>query len=344
MTPGAGGIVVPLSSSTGVALATQGFTAPNVTLTLALNSAPTSGEQLTLINNTAASSSPINGSFANLSQGGTISAAFGPTTYYFEGNYAGGDGNDLVLTNEVTPTVRGFSSSSPTSGSTGGGTTVTITGTGFTGATAVDFGGLAGTGVTVNSATQITVTSPRGSAGSAAVTVVTPAGVSSPSPTPFTYLAAPTVGTISPAVGPLAGNTPVTITGTNLAGTMAVNFGAGTTPVTSFTSDTDTQIVLNSPRGSAGPVDVQVVTPGGTSSVNSPADQFTYMAAPTVTRISPTAGPLASGTTVTIGGTNLAGATAVNFGNTPATSFTVDATGTYITATNPGAARAPRWT
>ena len=43
----------------------------------------------------------------------------------------------------------------------GGGTSVTITGTNFTGATAVTFGGIAATSFTVNSATQITAVAPR---------------------------------------------------------------------------------------------------------------------------------------------------------------------------------------
>ena len=48
---------------------------------------------------------------------------------------------------------------SPASGSTVGGTTVTITGTGLAHATVVRFGGVAGT-ITADSGTQITVTSP----------------------------------------------------------------------------------------------------------------------------------------------------------------------------------------
>ena len=51
-----------------------------------------------------------------------------------------------------------------------------------------------------------------------------------------------------------------------------------------------------------GTVDVTVTTPSGTSATSS-ADQFTYLAAPTVTGISPTAGPLGGGTVVTITGT-----------------------------------------
>lgn len=62
----------------------------------------------------------------------------------------------------------------------------------------------------------------------------------------------------------------------------------------------------------------------------------TYVAppAPTVTSLSPSTGPEAGGTSVTITGTNFSGATAVNFGATPAASFTVNST-TSITATSP---------
>jgi IPT/TIG domain-containing protein len=68
---------------------------------------------------------------------------------------------------------------SPASGPTTGGTVVTLTGCGFTGATAVDFGSTAGTGVTVVSDSQITVHSPAASAGGFVyVTVTTSAGTS----------------------------------------------------------------------------------------------------------------------------------------------------------------------
>ena len=68
---------------------------------------------------------------------------------------------------------------SPASGSAVGGDSVTITGSGFTGATEVDFGG-ASAHFTVDSDTEITVTSPPGS-GTVHVTVVTPTGSSATS-------------------------------------------------------------------------------------------------------------------------------------------------------------------
>ena len=57
------------------------------------------------------------------------------------------------------------------------------------------------------------------------------------------------------------------------------------------------------PAEAAGTVDITVTTPGGTSATGA-ADKYTYDAAPTVTAVSPTAGPTAGGTTVTITGTD----------------------------------------
>ena len=93
----------------------------------------------------------------------------------------------------------------------------------------------------------------------------------------------------------------------------------------------------------AGTVDITVTTPAGTSATSS-ADQFTYIPstppAPTpaplaVTGVSPANGPAAGGTSVTITGTGFTGATDVRFGEAAAQPFTVDSSGTQITATSP---------
>jgi len=88
---------------------------------------------------------------------------------------------------------------------------------------------------------------------------------------------------VSPTAGPTGGGTTVTITGTGFTGASAVDFGA--TPATSFTVNSDTQITATSPAHSAGAVDITVVTPWATSATGS-ADQFTYVAPPTVTGVS----------------------------------------------------------
>ena len=234
---------------------------------------PASAEQFTIIKSTA----PIVGTFDGLPEGASLTIGNTPFTI----SYVGGDGDDVVLTqaNAAAPTVAGIS---PNSGPAAGGTSVTITGTGFTGATGVDFGTTAATGVTVVSATTITADSPPGT-GTVDVTVLTPAGTSAASAADrFTYtavaVAAPTVTGISPSSGPAAGGTLVTITGTGFSGATGVDFG--TTAATDVTVVSATTITADSPAGT-GLANVTVTTSAGTSAISA-ADQFTYVAAPSV--------------------------------------------------------------
>ena len=233
------------------------------------------------------------------------------------------------------PTVTNVN---PNTGLPSGGTSVTITGTNFSGATAVRFGSNAAGSFTVNSATQITATSPAG-IGTADVTVTTAAGTSATSSADqFTYapvpVSVPTVTNVNPNTGPPSGGTSVTITGTNFSGATAVRFGSNA--ASSFTVNSATQITATAPAG-IGTADVTVTTAAGTSATSS-ADQFTYapvpVSVPTVTNVNPNTGPPSGGTSVTITGTNFSGATAVRFGSNAAGSFTINSA-TQITATSP---------
>ena len=87
----------------------------------------------------------------------------------------------------------------------------------------------------------------------------------------------PAVAGISPATGPTAGGTPVTIMGTGFTGATDVYFGTTDIPSASFISNTDIKIVVNSPAGVAGMVDVTVKSPAGTSTTSA-SDKFTYTA------------------------------------------------------------------
>ncbi|MDN0194554.1 IPT/TIG domain-containing protein [Streptomyces sp. S.PNR 29] len=216
------------------------------------------------------------------------------------------------------------SSVSPNQGPASGGTTVTVTGSGFTGASLVRFGSKTAA-FTVNSSTQITAVSPSGT-GTVNVTVTTSQGTSTQQVT-FTYAQTPSLSSLSPGQGPAAGGTTVTLTGTNLSGATAVRFDG---VATSFTVDSATQITAVTPAHAAGAAAVTVTTPGGTSN----ALTFTYLATPAVTGVSPERGPASGGTTVTLTGANLTGATAVRFDGLAATSFTVDSA-TQITAVTP---------
>jgi outer membrane protein assembly factor BamB len=228
---------------------------------------------------------------------------------------------------------------SPNSGPVTGGTTVTITGTGFTDAGAVDFGPAnVSTNWTIVNFSTIIATAPVGQLGAYDIQVSNPSGNSTPvAADKYTYTTppVPTISAVSPASGPSTGGTTVTITGAGLTGTSSVDFGPGN-PSAVYTVNSDTSITATVPPGTLGAVDVTVVTAGGTSTTSA-ADRFTYTAPPppTVTGVSSSSAPI--GTVLTITGTNLMGATAIDFGpGNPATSVTVANGSTIYAAAPPG--------
>ena len=184
------------------------------------------------------------------------------------------------------PTVTGVAPSSTTDPD--GGDTVVITGTGFTTATAVFFGGSQAVFV-VDSDAQVTATAPPGS-GLVDVTVQNAYGTSATSSADqFTYptMAAPTITGISPSSG--ATGAVITITGTVLAGVTSVLFG---TVAAAFSVISDTSLTAVAPSGVTGAVDVTATSAGGTSATSS-ADVFTYGALGTAPVTTATMGGIA---------------------------------------------------
>ncbi|MGC9960588.1 MAG: IPT/TIG domain-containing protein [Acidimicrobiales bacterium] len=235
-----------------------------------------------------------------------------------------------AFTYDVAPVV---SSVSPAAGPLGGGTVVTITGSGFlVSATTARFGGVPAAVFSCSSTTSCTATSPAESAGAVDVTLTTAGGTSTPSSADmFSYDPVPTITAVSPAAGGTAGGDVVSITGTGFVPGATVSFGSAAGASVSCTQSTS--CVATSPAEPAGTVDVTATTPGG-SSATSAADNFTYDTTPTVSAIAPSAGPLAGGTVVTITGTGFADAGGVRFGSTSAASYSVNSD-TSITATAP---------
>ncbi|MGW7486217.1 IPT/TIG domain-containing protein [Streptomyces sp. NPDC054786] len=221
---------------------------------------------------------------------------------------------------------------SPNQGSTGGGTTVNITGTGLDGATAVHFGAKTAL-ITGNTPTSVTVTSPSG-AGTVPVTVTTPGGTSNP--LSFFYVGAPFKSSLAPVTGVTAGGNTVTINGSGLSTATAVHFGA-TTATPSVVNDG--QLTVTVPAGAAaGPVSVSVTTAGGTNNGLS----YTYVDVPTVGTLNPNSGPATGGTVVTITGTNLSTTQSVTFGATPAPFSVInDTTLSVVTPPTPDGAPGP---
>jgi fibronectin type 3 domain-containing protein len=225
-------------------------------------------------------------------------------------------------------TVPTVTSVSPNSGPTAGGTAVTIAGTNFAAGATVTFGATAATNVMVVSGTQITATTPAGSAGAVSV-AVTVSGQSGSLAGGYTYVAPPTVTVVSPNTGSTGGGTAVTITGTNFATGATVTFGA--TAATNVVVASNTSITATTPAGSAGSVTVKVTVGSQSGSLT---NGFTYAAIPGVTSVSPNSGPAAGGTAVTITGSNFAAGATVTFGGAAATNVVV-VSGTSITATAP---------
>ena len=157
----------------------------------------------------------------------------------------------------VAPTVN---VSTPPSGIAG--TTVTLTGTGFTGVLAVTFGGVNATSFAVLSSTKITAVAPSG-AGTVQIMVTTTSGTSNG--IDFTYTTpTPALTALTPAQGPVPGGNSVTVTGSGLTGATGVKFG---TVNAAFTVVSATQITAIAPTAAGpGSVNVIVTTPGGTSS------------------------------------------------------------------------------
>ncbi len=287
---------------------------------------------ITVGNGTVSGFTPMNGSTYGFT---VIPTGDGPVTV----DIAAGAATDLagnastaappfsVVSLTTPPAVTAVA---PATGPETGGTTVTITGTGFTFATAVTFGGVNATAFVINSDTQITATAPAGT-GTVQVAVTTVAGTSADTAADdYVYVAAPAVTGLTPAAGPVVGGTPVTITGTGFTGATAVTFGG--VNATGFTVDSDTQITAIAPAG-AGTVQVAVTTIGGTSA-DVAADDYTYAPIPIITTVTPNTGPATGGTAVTITGTGFLTATAVTFGGVNATSFVVDSD-TQISAVAP---------
>jgi hypothetical protein len=199
-----------------------------------------------------------------------------------------------------------ISSFTPTTGVQG--TSVTINGTGFTGATAVYFGEQAAASFTVNSNTKITAVTGAGSSGN--VRVVTAGGDLLRGW--FTFIPpAPTIASFTPTTA--ANGATVTVTGTNFTEVTSVQFG--NTPAYTFTVNSSTSITATILGGATG--NVAVTTPGGTITLGN----FTYLNPPLFDAFTPASA--ASADTVILKGKYLTGITQVSFGGVAAAFFTI---------------------
>lgn len=223
-----------------------------------------------------------------------------------------------------------ITSISPDSGPVVGGTVVTITGTGFLPGATVKFGATQATFATVVSPTRIDVTSPPG-AGVVDVVVTVNANASPTGPQARFAYSGPTVESVSPIAGPLAGGGTVTIKGKNFNSQAVVQFGAVAVIPTYVDPQTLTAVVPASPIPQA--VHVRVSTGSGLSP-ESPDDLYTYTNGPIVDLVNPNNGPTTGGTIVIIIGKNFTAPLSVRFGDTPVEAFNLNSA-TQITVLSP---------
>lgn len=257
-----------------------------------------------------------------------------------------------VLPTEDTPqeVVPVALSSTPAAGPEAGGTVVTILGSGFVGTENVLFGDTAAS-FTVVSANEIRALTPAGT-GLVDISVVKTSGTSTLTDA-FTYIPASTgtgepgvVISITPDEGPEVGGTIVTIVGEGFNGTDTVLFG--NTPADSFIVVSDNEIVAVTPAG-VGEVPVSIIGANDGDIVSTITFEYIPGAVTppngsdtgAVTAVSPTSGPEAGGTVVTIVGEGFLGADTVTFGGTPATETIVVSDTQIITVAPAGTGVVP---
>ncbi|MEM7167971.1 MAG: IPT/TIG domain-containing protein, partial [Planctomycetota bacterium] len=198
-----------------------------------------------------------------------------------------------------------LTSLAPTNGTPLGGTSVVLTGTGFTAGDAVTFDGIAAA-VTFDSATQLTVTAPAHAAGAVDVNVSNLNG-SSTLVGGFTYDNPPTITALTPNSGVIAGGESIVVTGTNFVGSEAVTFD-GLAAVVVF--DSATQLTVTTPAHASGTVNVVVTNVNGTDTL---VGGFTYVGPPVLISVAPTNGSPLGGDTVTLTGTDFTAGDTVTF-------------------------------
>jgi hypothetical protein len=212
----------------------------------------------------------------------------------------------IAVTNATGTNTTGFSYTygapsvtkvEPAWAKTTAASTITVTGSGFTGAVAADvkFGTTAATAIWVISDTQLVATSPTTgtSEGVVELTVTRNSVVSDTTGTKSDFLFASGIPTVTALSGSgtnaVAVGSNLTLTGTQFLGVTQVNFGnTKVTASADMTIASATSMTVKVPSRSNGPVDVTVTTAAGTSLTNL-ATGFAYYStdAPTITSLSP---------------------------------------------------------
>lgn len=223
-------------------------------------------------------------------------------------SFGTGIGEDLFEYFVPAPLVSGIS---PATGTVDGGTSVSISGDYFLGATAVTIGGSPASSFTVIDRDTITAVTPAGTEGFASVEVTTSGGTSAPNSLYDYVIPAPLLNSVTPNTGLTTGGTSVTISGNYFTGASSVTFDGAPA---AFTVVNDETITATTPVGLNGPASVIITSSKGS---NAPNTAFSYYPpVPVVNSITPNSGTVDGGTSVTISGQYFTDASAASIGGT----------------------------
>lgn len=221
---------------------------------------------------------------------------------------------DVIATNTDTQTMTfasGFSfyrdpvlnSVTPSFGPLTGGTVITLVGDHFVAGTTVTIGGEDCTELTIVDTQTMTCKTPAGADGATTLSVINPIGRTAS--TTFTYQLPPSIISVVPDNGALAGGDLVTVNGTNFADGATVSFGGS--PCQIEGAITSGSLTCRTTAHVAGAVNVTVTNVDGQSgSLN---NAYRYNAFPIISDVSPSIVPSVGGKVISISGSNFVGST-----------------------------------
>jgi hypothetical protein len=345
----AGATDVTVSNAVGAGTLVGGFTYLGPPAPVATNLAPTSGPAVggtaVVITGTGFTS----GASVTIGGGAAIVTALSNTQINATTPAHAAGTSDLVVTNpdgqtSTLPSAFTFlqapqiSAFSPGHGPITGGTAVNISGSFFKPTATVSFGGVSAL-VTFISATTLSAMAPA-HPGGAVTLAVTVDGQTSTAASTYTYDSPPSLGSISPTSGDVAGGALVSVSGAGFQPGALVYFD-GVAGTTTWSGDTTLTAVVPA-HSAAGRVDVMVVNPDGQSATLTGAFLYTAVVPPTVIAVknskAHSAGSSHGGTKVTITGTGFLPGAVVAFGGVPATGVVV-VSGTDLTCITPAHAK-----
>jgi matrixin/IPT/TIG domain-containing protein len=234
---------------------------------------------------------------------------------------AAGESSTLPAAIEVTPLDPAVSTVAPAAGSVGGGTALTISGSGFRAGARVVVGpeiypdGVPG-GCVVVDASTITLDTQASAPGTYDVVVIDPTGVEGRKSAAYTFTNAPVIASVFPSTGTAAGGTQVVLRGQDFLPGMLARIDGVDQPQLTVHSPTRA-VVITEPGVVGGPYALELENPGAAIATSA----FTYAATPdpSLAAVSPPAGPPAGGSVVTLSGADFTPDSEVFFGVDPDT-------------------------